>query len=78
MGKYYAAERCTKKSLKNVHHCRHNDFPLAIRELYNNDVTKFDFNSRLSGLPEFQDYNMDHTDLARMRKGQMGGQVILS
>eukprot|EP00093_Oithona_nana_P014265 14265.XXX_825187_822227_1 [CDS] Oithona nana genome sequencing. len=52
----------------------HNDFPLAIRELYNNDVTKFDFNSHLSGLPEFQDYNMDHTDLARMRKGQMGGQ----
>ena len=62
---------------RGIHDCRHNDFPLAIRELYNNDVTKFDFNSRLSGLPEFQDYNMDHTDLARMRKGQMGGQVIL-
>ena len=57
-------------------HFRHNDFPMAIRELYNNDVTKFDFNSNLSALPEFQDYNMDHTDLVRLRKGRVGGQVM--
>ena len=72
MGKYFLD---LEKIVKITRFYRHNDFPLAIRNLYNNDVTKFDFKSHLSGLPEFQDYNMDHTDLARMRKGHMGGQV---
>ena len=54
----------------------HNDFPLAIRELFNNDLNGFDFNSDLSKHSKFENYPYDHTDLPRLRKGQVGGQVL--
>ena len=54
----------------------HNDFPLAIRDIFNNDLEGWNFDSDLSQHPKFQDYPMDHTDLPRMKKGRVGGQVI--
>ena len=54
----------------------HNDFPMAIRDLFGNDLNDLDFNSDLSQDPKFQNYNMDHTDLPKLRKGHVGGQVI--
>ena len=54
----------------------HNDFPLAIRDLFDNKLTGWDFNSNLSENPKFLNYDMDHTDLPRLRKGHVGGQVV--
>ena len=54
----------------------HNDFPLAIRDLFDNKLTGWDFNSNLSENPKFLNYDMDHTDLPRLRKGHVGGQVL--
>ena len=56
----------------------HNDFPLAIRDLFDNKLTGWDFNSNLSENPKFFNYDMDHTDLPRLRKGHVGGQVLLN
>lgn len=53
---------------------RHNDFPLTIRELFSNDVESWNFDSNLSENPKFKGYSSDHTDLPRLRKGQVGGQ----
>ena len=55
--------------------CRHNDFPLAIREIFNNDLEGWNFDSDLSQHPKFQDYPMKQTDLQKMKKGRVGGQV---
>eukprot|EP00095_Tigriopus_kingsejongensis_P001547 maker-scaffold424_size175595-snap-gene-0.32 protein:Tk01547 transcript:maker-scaffold424_size175595-snap-gene-0.32-mRNA-1 annotation:"dipeptidase 1-like protein" len=52
----------------------HNDFPLAIRDLFQNDLSQFNFNSNLSQTDEFKDYPMDHTDLPRLRRGRVGAQ----
>ena len=49
---------------------------MAIRELFDNDLNDLNFNSDLSQDPKFQNYNMDHTDLPKLRKGHVGGQVI--
>ena len=54
----------------------HNDFPLAIRDIFDNKLTGWDFNSNLSENPKFMNYDMDHTDLPRLRKGHVGGQVL--
>ena len=53
----------------------HNDFPLAIRDLFNNDLEGWDFDSNLSQHPKFRNYSMDHTDLPRLKRGRVGGQV---
>ena len=54
---------------------RHNDFPLTIRELYQNDLSTLEFDSNLTENELFLDYSTDHTDLPRLRKGKVGGQV---
>ena len=54
---------------------RHNDFPLTIRKIYKNDLTNLDFDSNLTQNPLFEDYAMCHTDLPKLRKGKVGGQV---
>ena len=55
----------------------HNDFPLSLRNLLNNDLRDFDFNMNLSSLEPWASHWADHTDLPRMREGRAGGQVIL-
>jgi len=52
----------------------HNDFPLTIREIFNNDLEGWNFDSDLSQHPKFQDYPMKQTDLQKMKKGRVGGQ----
>jgi len=52
----------------------HNDFPMGIRELLRNDISKLDFDSDLTIVEPWASYWANHIDLPRMRKGQMGGQ----
>ncbi|TRY78475.1 hypothetical protein TCAL_06816 [Tigriopus californicus] len=52
----------------------HNDFAMTVRDLFQNDLSKFNFNSNLSEREELSDYPMDHTDLPRLRKGRIGAQ----
>lgn len=54
---------------------RHNDFPMALRELLQNDLSTLEFNSYLSDTEPFKSYKLDHTDLKRLRDGHVGGQV---
>ena len=53
----------------------HNDFPLTIRDIFNNDLEGWNFDSDLSQHPKFKDYPMKQTDLQKMKKGRVGGQV---
>lgn len=52
----------------------HNDFPMAVRDLFKNNLTFLDFDSYLSESEPFQSYSMDHTDLKRLKAGHVGGQ----
>ena len=66
----------------------HNDFPMAIRDLFHNDIQSVNFdhdltqvdlkNVNISNLifqeAPWADYWANHCDLPRMREGQMGGQ----
>ena len=47
---------------------------MLIRAIYQNNLNKFNFKSIISSLPEVKDYDMDHTDLIRMKMGKVGGQ----
>jgi hypothetical protein len=53
----------------------HNDFPMAVRELLFNDISGLNFNSNLSESEPWASYDLDHTDLPRLRAGKVGGQV---
>jgi len=52
----------------------HNDFPLTIRDIFNNDLEGWNFDSDLSQHPKFKDYPMKQTDLQKMKEGRVGGQ----
>jgi len=52
----------------------HNDFPMGIRNLLKNDVTKLRFDEDTTQIEPWASYWANHVDLPRMRKGQMGGQ----
>lgn len=41
----------------------HIDLPILVRELYGNDITKFDLNKPMQG----------HVDIPRIREGHLGG-----
>ena len=48
---------------------------MAIRELFDNSLNGWDFDSDLTQHPAFKNYDYNHTDLPKLRKGQVGGQV---
>lgn len=52
----------------------HNDFPMGIRSLLRNDVTKLRFDEDMTQIEPWASYWANHVDLPRMRKGGMGGQ----
>merc|ERR1712179_473365 len=52
----------------------HNDFPMGIRNLLKNDVTRLRFDEDTTQIEPWASYWANHVDLPRMRKGQMGGQ----
>ena len=54
---------------------RHNDFVMGLRDLFQNDLTNFNFNQNLSEIEPWTSYYADHTDLVRLRAGKVGGQV---
>jgi len=52
----------------------HNDFPMAIRDLFHNDIDGVNFDHDLTQEEPWSSYWANHCDLPRMRKGGMGGQ----
>ena len=52
----------------------HNDFPMAIRSLFQNDIGKVNFDHDLTQEEPWASYWSNHCDLPRMRQGGMGGQ----
>jgi len=52
----------------------HNDFPMGLRQLLRNDISKLDFDTDLTKVEPWASYWANHIDLPRMRRGQMGGQ----
>ena len=52
----------------------HNDFPMGLRQLLRNDISKLDFDTDLTKVEPWASYWANHIDLPRMRQGQMGGQ----
>jgi len=52
----------------------HNDFPMAIRDLFHNDIDSVNFDHDLTAEEPWSSYSYNHCDLPRMKKGHMGGQ----
>merc|ERR1719309_1507180 len=52
----------------------HNDFPMAVRDLLKNDLSKLHFDQDLTEEEPWASYWANHCDLPRMRRGKMGGQ----
>jgi len=52
----------------------HNDFPMGVRDVLNNDVAKLNFDHDLTKEEPWASYALNHIDIPRMRKGMMGGQ----
>ena len=52
----------------------HNDFPMAIRDLFQNDIASVNFDHDLTQEEPWSSYWANHCDLPRMRQGGMGGQ----
>ena len=52
----------------------HNDFPMGVRDLLNNDVSLLNFDQDLTKEEPWASYYFNHVDIPRMRKGKMGGQ----
>ena len=48
---------------------------MTIRDIYQNDLSKLNFDSNLSQNKLFADCRSCHTDLPKLRKGKVGGQV---
>jgi len=52
----------------------HNDFPMGVREVLNNDVAALNFDHDLTKEEPWASYVYNHIDIPRMRRGGMGGQ----
>ena len=52
----------------------HNDFPMGVRDLLNNDVSLLNFDHDLTKEEPWASYYFNHVDIPRMKKGKMGGQ----
>merc|ERR1712209_237494 len=50
----------------------HNDFPMAIRDLFHNDIDSVNFDHDLTAEEPWSSYSYNHCDLPRMKKGHMG------
>lgn len=52
----------------------HNDFPMWLRILKQNDLREVDFDSDLTSNPDWAGSYANHVDLPRIREGRLGGQ----
>ena len=52
----------------------HNDFPMGVRDLLNNDVSLLNFDHDLTHEEPWASYYFNHVDIPRMKKGKMAGQ----
>lgn len=53
----------------------HNDFPTNLREIVFNDLRKVNFSDDLTQVEPWASSRYSYTDLPRLRKGKVGGQV---
>lgn len=54
----------------------HNDFPMALRAILQNDLREFNFDSNLLNDSRWDPFKaLNHVDLPRIRQGRLGGQV---
>ena len=58
--------------------CSHNDFPMWLRILKQNDLRGVDFDSDLTSNPDWAGSYANHVDLPRIREGRLGGQVCIN
>merc|ERR1712051_550003 len=56
----------------------HNDFPMWLRILKQNDLRGVDFDSDLISNPDWARSYANHVDLPRIREGRLGGQVCIN
>jgi len=54
---------------------RHNDLPYGFRENVQNDLTRVNLNSNLSAVEPWASDPYTQTDLPKIRRGKLGGQV---
>ena len=52
----------------------HNDFPMGVRSLLNNNISLLNFDHDLTQEEPWASYYANHVDIPRMRTGKMGGQ----
>ncbi|XP_055295543.1 uncharacterized protein LOC129565103 isoform X2 [Sitodiplosis mosellana] len=52
----------------------HNDLPYNIRKFVHNQLAEFNFDADLKNVPPWSNSNWSHTDLQRMKKGQVAAQ----
>lgn len=56
----------------------HNDFPMALRAILQNDLREFNFDSDLLSDSRWDAFkSLNHVDLPRIRQGRLGGQVSI-
>ena len=55
--------------------CRHNDLPWNIRKFVHNQLREFNFNADLRSVVPWSKSAWSHTDLLRLKRGMVGGQV---
>lgn len=53
----------------------HNDLPYNIRKFVHNQLAEFHFDADLKNVPPWSNSNWSHTDLSRLKKGQVAAQV---
>lgn len=53
----------------------HNDLPYNIRKFVHNQLAEFNFDADLKNVPPWSNSNWSHTDLQRLKKGQVAAQV---
>ena len=56
---------------------RHNDLPWNIRKFIHNKLNTVNFSTVLSTINPWSESQWSHTDLYRLNKGHVGGQVIM-
>lgn len=54
---------------------RHNNLPWNLYQIVKNDLGQFDFRSNLSQNANWVSIKTSQTDLPRLKKGMLGGQV---
>ena len=72
---WHNVRKCHKKVSSIIFSCRHNDLPWNIRKFIHNKLNTVNFTSSLKTENPWGTSQWSHTDLTRLKQGQVGGQV---